>query len=164
MSTNKTLANHKVLRFEPTWRSPWNALDTIRIGTQYETADVQDLAKLIVEPDRHGLVAMPLLVGVILHALYKRKLEGVPASLSIVERTLSDPNKTPDELWMEMASYHHINGESHPAIRSAAVDMMQRPDEEAASVLSTVKSYLSLFSDPIIPLDVSAQGVPHGHL
>jgi type IV secretion system protein VirD4 len=99
--------------------------------------------------------------GVILHSLYKRKLEGTAASLPIVDRMMSDSTRIARELWMEMASYKHINGENHPAIGGEAANMMKCPDEEAASVLSTLQSYLSLYRDPIIPRNVT--GAPHDY-
>jgi type IV secretion system protein VirD4 len=75
-------AKNKVLRFEPAdpncdcW---FNPLDEIRLGTGNEVGDVQNLATLLVDPDGKGLethwqkTSQALLVGVILHALYKRK-------------------------------------------------------------------------------------------
>lgn len=56
---------------------------------------------------------------------------------------------------MEMCAYGHVNGQNHPVVGAAARDMMDRPDEEAGSVLSTAKSYLSLFRDPIVGRNVS---------
>jgi len=157
-------ANNKVLRFEPAALSgcvQWNPLDEIRIGTEYEVGDVQSLSTLIVDPDGRGLdshwqkTSQALLVGVILHALYKSKEEGTPASLPAVDAMLADPDRNIAELWMEMATYSHVNGKNHHVIGSAARDMMDRPDEEAGSVLSTAKSYLSLYRDPVVARNVS---------
>ena len=56
--------------------------DEIRLGTEHEVADVQNLATLIVDPDGKGLethwqkTAQALLVGVILHVLYRRQARG----------------------------------------------------------------------------------------
>ncbi|WP_446750895.1 type IV secretory system conjugative DNA transfer family protein [Stutzerimonas kunmingensis] len=41
-------------------------------------------------------------------------------------------------------------------VGSAARDMMDRPEEEAGSVLSTAKSYLALYRDPVVARNVSA--------
>jgi hypothetical protein len=68
---------------------------------------------------------------------------------------LADPNRDVGELWMEMTQYSHVNGENHPVIGSAGRDMMDRPEEEAGSVLSTAKSYLSLYRDPVVARNVS---------
>lgn len=57
---------------------------------------------------------------------------------------MADPERGAGELWMEMTQYGHVNGENHPVVGAAGRDMMDRPEEEAGSVLSTAKSYLAL--------------------
>lgn len=161
----KKYAKNKVIRFEPATLNgcaAWNPLDEIRLGTEAEVGDVQNLATLIVDPDGKGLVthwqktSQALLVGVILHALYKAKNGDIPlASLPIVDLMLADPNRDVAELWMEMSTYGHVNGEVHPSVAAAAKDMMDRPEEEGGSVLSTAKSYLSLYRDPVVAKNVS---------
>jgi len=158
-------AGNKVLRFEPA--DPdcdvfFNPLDEIRIGTGHEVGDVQNLATLIVDPDGRGLdshwqkTSQALLVGVILHALHKRRNEGTPASLPHVDHLLADPSRTVAELWMEMSTYGHVDSAPHPVVAAAARDMMDRPEEEAGSVLSTAKSYLALYRDPIVARNVGS--------
>lgn len=156
-------ARNKVVRFEPATTSGgvcWNPLDEVRVGTEYEVGDVQNLATLIVDPDGKGLenhwqkTSQALLVGLIMHALYKAKLEGTPATLPAVDAMLSDPNRSVAELWMEMTTYGHVNGENHSVVGSAARDMLDRPEEEAGSVLSTAKSYLALYRDPVVARNV----------
>lgn len=156
-------AGNKVLRFEPAALNggvAWNALDEIRLETEYEVGDVQNLATLLVDPDGKGLdthwqkTAQALLVGVILHVLYKAKKDGTEATLPAVDAILSDPNRDIAELWMEMVTYGHVDGKNHPAVGSAARDMLDRPEEEAGSVLSTAKSYLALYRDPVVQRNV----------
>ncbi|MDD2660665.1 MAG: type IV secretory system conjugative DNA transfer family protein [Methylococcales bacterium] len=160
----KKYANNKVLRFEPASAGGgvcWNPLDEIRIDTEYEVGDVQNLATLIVDPDGKGLkdhwqkTSQALIVGLILHALYKAKKEDGTASLPSVDAMLSDPNRDISELWMEMVTYSHSNDKNHPVVAAAGRDMMDRPEEEAGSVLSTAKSYLSLYRDPVVARNVS---------
>ena len=161
----KNHANNKVIRFEPaslTGSACWNPLDEIRMGTEYEVGDVQNLATLIVDPDGKGLeshwqkTSQALLVGLILHALCKLKNEGIPAHFPNIDRMLADPNLRIPELLNEMTQYPHHNGLNHPVIHAAARDMIDRPEEEAGSVLSTLKSYLSLYRDPVVARNVSA--------
>lgn len=161
----KKHARNKVLRFEPATSSGsvrWNPLDEIRIGTEAEVGDVQNLATLIVDPDGKGLeshwqkTSQALLVGLIMHVLYKAKNEGAPATLPEVDRLLADPDRSVGELWMEMTTYSHVDGRNHPVVGSSARDMMDRPEEEAGSVLSTAKSYLSLYRDPVVARNVSS--------
>lgn len=158
-------AKNKVLRFEPATLNGsvrWNPLDEIRLGSEFEVGDVQNLATLIVDPHGKGLeshwdkTAQALLVGLILHILYKAKDEGVPATLPAVDAMLADPNRDIAELWMEMTTYSHRDGENHPVVGASARDMMDRPEEEAGSVLSTAKSYLALYRDPVVAHNVGA--------
>lgn len=160
----KEHAKNKVLKFEPAnpeGSISWNPLEEIRIGTQYEVGDVQNLATLIVDPDGKGLndhwqkTSQALLVGLILHVLYKCKNEGTIATLPLVDKALADPDRDCSELWMEMTQYHHINDMNHSVVGSAGRDMMDRPDEEGGSVLSSAKSYLSLYRDPIVASNIS---------
>ena len=160
-------AGNKVIRFDPA--SPkgsacWNPLDEIRMHDGLEVGDVQNLATLIVDPDGKGLrdhwqkTSQALLVGVILHVLYQsgnEGAEGTEATLPLVDSMLSDPERDIGELWMEMATYPHVNGQNHPVVGASARDMLDRPSEEAGSVLSTAKSYLSLYRDPLVAKNIS---------
>lgn len=289
---SKSLGN-LVLRFEPAAAQGscrWNPLDEIRMGTEYETADVQNIATLIVDPDGKGLethwqkTSQALLVGVILHALYRRRpgvmkplldaaLKPVPLlleedteflvfvprkvgvsagveaahlarrlfrkgtprpkladdgavhfkaddvavkvyetqtlpnpdpvltrdgevdkrfetvtvirpdsqrlewvnydyetvtyfaqadapSMNEIDRLLSDPEREIGELWDEMLNFDHFdqpdpagvgkNRRTHATVAKAARDMKDRPEDEAGSVLSTAKSFLELYRDPIV--------------
>lgn len=157
-------ASNTLLRFEPAAASgscAWNPLDEMRIGTQYEVGDVQNLATLIVDPDGRGLethwqkTAQALLVGVILHVIHLSRAKGSPAHLAEVDRILSDPNRNVRELWTEMTVEGHLAGEPHLVVASAGRDMLDRPDEEGGSVLSTAKSYLALYRDPVVAANTS---------
>lgn len=160
----KKYAHNKVIRFEPAsaqGSAAWNPLDEIRVGTEYEIGDVQNLAAMIVDPDGKGLnshwdkTAFALLTGVILHALYKARDDGGVATLPSVDRMLSDPEKPVGDLWVEMATYPHADGRPLPVISSAGQDMLDRPEEEAGSVLSTAKSFLALYRDNVVAANVS---------
>jgi type IV secretion system protein VirD4 len=157
-------AHNRVLRFEPAAGSGsacWNPLEEIRQGTEHEVGDVQNLAMLLVDPDGKGLethwqkTSQALLVGLILHALYKARIEGVAATLPRVDAMLADPDRDIRELWMEMVTYAHLGDRNHPVVGAAARDMLDRPDEEAGSVLSTTKSYLALYRDPVVAQNVA---------
>lgn len=158
-------ANNKVIRFEPatlTGSARWNPLDEIRVGTESEVGDVQNLATLVVDPDGKGLethwqkTSQALLVGFILHAIYKLNNQGEPATFPNIDRMLVDPNINIADLLIEMTQYPHIEGKTHPVISASARDMIDRPEEEAGSVLSTLKSYLALYRDPVVAHNVSA--------
>jgi type IV secretion system protein VirD4 len=77
------------------------------------------------------------------------------ATLPAVDRILSDPQKPLSDLWNDMRFNQHRDGSPHEVVASAAMDMISRPIEEAGSVLSTAKSYLSLYRDPVVADNVS---------
>ncbi|AOU05339.1 type IV secretory system conjugative DNA transfer family protein [Legionella pneumophila] len=158
-------ANNKVIRFEPATlkgSARWNPLNEIRVGTESEVGDVQNLATLVVDPDGKGLethwqkTSQALLVGFILHAIYKLNNQGEPATFPNIDRMLVDPNINIADLLIEMTQYPHIEGKTHPVISASARDMIDRPEEEAGSVLSTLKSYLALYRDPVVAHNVSS--------
>jgi type IV secretion system protein VirD4 len=159
----KEHAANKVLRFEPasaTSSVAFNPLDFIRLGTENEVGDAQNLATLIVDPDGKGLqdhwqkTSQSLLVGCILHVLYKAKHEGFVASLPAIDDMLADPVRGVEELWDEMTTYPHLGGQVHPLVAASGRDMLDRPEQEGGSVLSTAKSYLSLYRDPVVRRNV----------
>jgi type IV secretion system protein VirD4 len=116
---------------------------------------------LIVDPDGKGLqthwqkTACSLLTGCIAHVLYRALKENHPATLPSVDQPLSDPNKKVVEVWTEMLANTYFHGDAHPLAASAARDQLNRPIEEAGSVLSTALSYLTLYRDPIVVKNVS---------
>ncbi len=159
----KKYANNKVIKFEPAARGSahWNPFEEIRLGEEFEIGDVQNFATLIVDPEGKGLndhwqkTAKALLDGCILHLLYKNRLDGSPANMAALDGMLADSKRPIAALWKEMISTPHLNGEVHPVVARAAQDMIDRPDEEAGSVLSTAKSYLALYRDEIVATNTS---------
>lgn len=161
----KTHAKNRVVRFEPASMeggARWNPLDEIRTGTDYEVGDAQNVSMLLVDPDGKGLsshwdkTAQALLTGMVLHAIYKGRNEGKRATLALVDHMLADPNRDIAELWVEMVTYGHQDGITNPIVAAAARDMMDRPDDELGSVLSTAKSHLALYRDPVVAHNTSA--------
>ena len=81
--------------------------------------------------------------------------DGSPATFAALGQMLSDPKRPITDLWAEMLCFPHINGANHPVVGASARDMLDRPPNEAGSVLSTTKSYLDLFRDPTIAKNTS---------
>src|ERR1700730_14653522 len=114
-----SLRGNKVLRFEPAAASCsccFNRMAELRLGTEHEVGDVQNLALLIVDPDGRGLksgdhfqkTAYSLLVGCILHLCYKAKVEGTPATVGALARMVADARRPIQELWCQTQSYLRI--------------------------------------------------------
>ena len=146
----------------------FNPLDEIRIGAEYEMADVQKIANLIIDPGGRGLethwkkTSQALLVGLILHVLYRRK-GGHPTDaprLGEIGRLLSGPQRDLGVLWDEMLDFDHFhkpddagvgkNRRTHATVAKAARNMKDTPYDEASAVLSTARSFLSPYRDPTV--------------
>ena len=68
---------------------------------------------------------------------------------------LADSSRPIQDLWAEMLIYAHINGRNHPVVSASARDMIDRPANEAGSVLSTTKTFLELYRDPTVAKNTS---------
>lgn len=164
--------NQRVLRFEPaalTGSVRWNPLDEIRLESEHEIADVQNLAGMLTDPDgkgqdgpsRHWIVSsQSLLVGLILHTLYKARNEQNTASLATIDALLSE-NKLDDAFWDGMRRYGHRTEEGvndkvpHPIVARVAQDMINTPEKERGSIISTTRSFLSLWRDATVARNTS---------
>jgi type IV secretion system protein VirD4 len=77
-----------------------------------------------------------------------------------VANALSDPARPAEKLWEEMVENLHLKTGSdpapHPAVAMAGRDMMDRETRERGSVLSSAKTYLTLFQDPLVAQNTRA--------
>ena len=134
----------------------FNFLEEVRLGTPHEVADAQNIAQMLCDPNGKGLedhwqkTSFALLTGLMLHVLYAGKARGEAASLTDVARALSDPAQSADDLWKAMVANLHLKTGPHPAVAAAGRDMIDREVRERGSVLSSAKTYLTLFQDPLI--------------
>ena len=164
-------ARNKILRFEPAAASGsccFNPMAELRLGTEHEIGDAQNLALLLCDPHGRGLregdffqaASYSLLVGCILHVCYKARVEGTPATFGELDHILADPSRVNPkeacrELWLEMLSYGHVNGRNHPVVGATAADMLNRAPNEASGVVGTAKTFLDLYRDPIVARNTS---------
>jgi type IV secretion system protein VirD4 len=156
----KTHAGNVVLKFDPAASDgssvKFNPLEEIRLGTDHEVADVQNIVTLIVDPDGKGLndhwakTGHALLVGAVLHALYKAQAKGETATLRGVADLLSDPIRPIEEVFQEMLETKHRGEQAHPVVAASARDMLNKAENERSGVLSTAMSFLTLYRDPIV--------------
>jgi type IV secretion system protein VirD4 len=144
--------NNLVFRFDPTCDDGtgacFNPLDEVRLRTDYEIQDAANISTLIVDPDGKAFsgenahwarTARSFLTAAILHVLYcepDKTLRGLDAFLSDERMTQMDVNGNPTATMKEIAM--------------SARDMIERPEGERGSIMSSVKSYLDVYRDPII--------------
>lgn len=173
-------AGSLVIRFDPTSldqksidgktrynvASCWNVLDEIRAFTDYDEMDAQNIAAAIADPKGEGMedhwvsTSFDLLTGVILHVLYFER----DKTLAGVATYLSDPSFTdPEQMYNRMLDAEHdpqgvmgwldSNGQptkTHPAVAREARSMLNKEEKERNSVLSTAKTKLTLYAEPIV--------------
>lgn len=177
-------AGNIVLRFDPAEPSAgcsWNALAEIRFGTRYQISDAQNIALMVVDDDGKGIAgnhfrsaAYELLVGLILHALYKAEtvkrlpglydcahmLTGVGdfAAPETENKLADDPDGDPRALSGLFAEMRDValdtrdpaNHEARLVISGVGRRMGNTPARELGSIISTANNALSLYRDPIV--------------
>ncbi len=161
---------HAVLAFDPTDTQGrgvgYNPLEEVRIGTEYEIADAQNIVQQIIDPDGKGLeshwdkTSFMFLVGVVLYTIHHRNHEKsqTPASLADVAETLSSSAGI-DQLYARMKSNAYGEGGTpHVVISRAAIDMLEKEPRERGSVLSTAKTFFSLYADPVVARNIAKSG------
>ena len=149
----------------------WNVLDEIRAFTDYDVMDAQNIAAAIADPDGDGLddhwvsTSYELLTGIILHVLYYER----DKSLTGVATYLADPSFTdPEQMYNRMLEACHDPDEkmawldscgkptkTHPTVAISARAMLNKEERERNSVLSTAKTKLGLYTEPIVARNIS---------
>ena len=146
-------------RFEPTARDSirFNPLLEVRRGDG-EVRDVQNIADILIDPegkpekrDHWKISAGTLLVGTILHILYAEK----DKSLAGVARFLSNPDLPILDTFQKMLSTRHLPEGPHPIVAQCAREMMDKSDNELAGIVSTAKTCVNLYNDPLIARNTS---------
>lgn len=162
----------------------FNPLNEIRLDSINAVGDTQNLVTMIVDPDGRGLndhwakTSHALLTGLVLHILHRgweeRDLGEATeeATLYSVAFALSDPQREVKLLYEEMTAMAAENPkdaarvgmteakkevlrDARAVIAAAGRDMLNRPDNERGSVLSTAMSFLSLYRDPLVRKNTS---------
>lgn len=149
----KNELHNKVLKFEPAVENSvkWNPLLEIRKGQPEEVSDAQSIALLIVDPMGKGLddhwvkTAYSLLTGCILYLINnEEKQKNGEVSLLYLDMMLSDPALPLPKLWAAMTK------SNNQIAKQVGQDMLDKPENEAGSIVSTAKSELALYRDPIV--------------
>jgi type IV secretion system protein VirD4 len=153
-----------VFRFapaDPASSSRFNPLAEIRLHTERDVADAQNIAKMIIhdgvnahEPYWHE-TGESLLTGAILHACYAADREGRIACLADVHWLMTEPGKdfrTSLRAWL---TFQHTDSGTHPIVALKAQEMLDKEDRNFDGVASTARTALKLYSDPIVARNTS---------
>ena len=160
----KSHGKNYCLRFEPAALEgsvKFNPLAEIRLGTDHEVADVQNIAIMIVDPDGKGLndhwakTGYSLIVGTALHCLYVAKKKSRVATILDIANCLADPNTTIDKTLDMMLKTVHLPTGPHPVVAACVREMLNKSENELSGVVSTAMSFLSLYRDPVVAKNTS---------
>jgi type IV secretion system protein VirD4 len=168
-------AGQDIIKFQPACidgtGARWNALDEIRIFTLFDVSDAQTIMSMACDPKGEGLndyfdkAGYEFLTALGLHVRYAEK----DGSLAGAASFLGDPQWDTDKQMYTtmMSAVHDPDGKmgwkdslgkptkTHPMIANAAKTMLNKEDKDRSGVLSTAKSLLSLYLDPIVAKNTS---------
>ncbi len=156
--------------------SRFNPLAEVRLFTPRDVSDAQNIADMIVRSgedspmERHWEdTAASLTTGMILHVCYSAATEGRVASLADLAGQFTRPGIDFRETLNEMLSYPHdpalkrgwrttsgMQTATHPVVSEKAQEMLDKESKELSGVLSTAKTALALYSDPLVARNTSA--------
>lgn len=145
----------------------YNPLEEVRLRTEYEVRDVQNIAQMLVDPNGQGFdsdnywvtTGMALFTGAILHVLYTEKAQTLRGLIGL----LSDPASPIDETINRMMTAEHdptgamgwrtLRGEptrTHPIVAESMREVLNKADKERSGVVGQLVSRLPLYRDPLI--------------
>lgn len=170
---------HRCYKFSPVEADSarFNPLLEIRVGTPREVADAQNMAAILVyteegagdgESPHWRQNAMSILTGVILHECYAARAEGRIPSLPGLARVFTRPGQGFRETLSEMLAYPHdpdMEGgwtdpdgqivQTHPVVAEKAQELLDKEEKEFSGILSTAKTALILYADPLVIINTS---------
>lgn len=169
---------HLCFKFSPVEQhtSRFNPLAEIRLGTPRDVSDAQNVADMIVRTGEDSPqerywqdAAASITTGMILHVCYAAAADGRIASLGDLAGVFTRPGSNFRDTLNELLSYPHDpdddygwrtpDGEitaTHTVVREKVQEMLDKEDKDFSGVLSTAKTALALYSDPLVSQNTSA--------
>src|SRR5215813_14059776 len=156
--------------------SRFNPLAEVRIGTPRDVSDAQNIADMIVRTGEDSPqerywqdAAASITTGMVLHVCYAAAASGRIASLADLSAVFTRPGQTFRETLAELESFPHDPEQkhkwqtpdrertaTHPVVREKVREMLDKEDKDFSGVLSTAKTALTLYSDPLVAKNTSA--------
>jgi type IV secretion system protein VirD4 len=146
------------------------------LGTPRDVSDAQNVADMIVRTGQDSPLerywqdaAASITTGMVLHACYAAAVDGRTGSLGDLAGIFTRPGSSFRDTLNELLSYPHDpeftygwhtpDNEptaTHPVVREKVQEMLDKEDKDFSGVLSTAKTALALFSDPLVSQNTSA--------
>jgi type IV secretion system protein VirD4 len=170
---------HLCFKFSPVEESSssrFNPLSEVRLFTPRDVSDAQNIANMIVRTGEDSPqerywqdAAASISTGMILHVCYEASLEGRVASLADLAHVFTKPGSNFRETLKELLNCPHDpdyahgwrmpTGDrtaTHPVVKEKVQEMLDKEDRDFGGVLSTAKTALTLYSDPLVAKNTSA--------
>jgi type IV secretion system protein VirD4 len=160
---------------EPPGSSRFNPLAEVRLFTARDVSDAQNIANMIVRTGEDSPqerywqdAAASITTGMILHVCYAAAIHGRTACLADLSQVFTRPGSTFRETLEELLNFEHDpsyehgwrmpTGEktvTHPVVQEKAQEMQDKEERDFGGVLSTAKTALTLYSDPLVAWNTS---------
>src|SRR5271156_3993152 len=170
---------HFCFKFSPVEEhgsSRFNPLSEVRLFTPRDVSDAQNIANMIVRTGEDSPqerywqeAAASITTGMILHVCYEAELENRVACLADLSHVFTRPGSGFRETLDELLNFEHDPGHAHdwrmptgdrtlthPVVREKVQEMLDKEDRDFGGVLSTAKTALTLYSDPLVAKNTSA--------
>src|SRR5579871_2723317 len=156
--------------------SRFNPLSEVRLFTARDVSDAQNIANMIVRTGEDSPqerywqeAAASITTGMILHVCYEAKLENRVACLADLSHVFTRPGSGFRDTLKELLNFEHDPGHkhswrmpsgdttvTHPVVREKVQEMLDKEERDFGGVLSTAKTALTLYSDPLVANNTSA--------
>jgi type IV secretion system protein VirD4 len=170
---------HICFKFSPVEESSssrFNPLSEIRLFTPRDVSDAQNIANMIVRTGEDSPqerywqdAAASITTGMILHVCYEAAREGRVACLAGLAHVFTRPGSSFRDTLEDLLNFEHDPGYhhnwhmptggrtvTHPVVREKVQEMLDKEDRDFGGVLSTAKTALTLYSDPVVAKNTSA--------
>src|ERR1700761_6972061 len=178
---------HLCFKFSPVEdgnSSRFNPLSEVRLFTPRDVSDAQNIANMIVRTGEDSPqerywqdAAGSITTGMILHVCYAAARERRVASLADLAHVFTTPGSNFRDTLAELLNAEHDpnggrgwrlpTGErtgTHPVVKEKVQEMLDKEDKDFGGVLSTAKTALTLYSDPLVARNTSASDFSIGDL
>ena len=178
---------HLCFKFSPVEQdssSRFNPLQEVRLFTPRDVSDAQNIANMIVRTGEDSPqerywqdAAASITTGMILHVCYAAAASKRVACLSDLANVFTRPGSGFRETLDDLLNFiHDVEGKhkwqmpdgtstrTHPTVREKVQEMLDKEEKDFGGVLSTAKTALTLYSDPLVARNTSASDFSIGDL
>jgi type IV secretion system protein VirD4 len=169
---------HLCFKFSPVEQkatSRFNPLAEVRLFTPRDVSDAQNIANMIVRTGEDSPqerywqdAAASITTGMILHVCYEAAIDGRTACLADLAQVFTRPGANFRDTLKDLMNFEHDPGFghlwqmrtgertlTHPVVKEKVQEMLDKEERDFGGVLSTAKTALTLYSDPLVAQNTS---------